>query len=63
MVSFKEIIHIYKLKNEVTSNIKFQQVLFFLNLNDVEISLRDGLFSYDIGIVNLHPSQGTHWVI
>ena len=24
--------------------------------------LRDGLFSTDIGIVNLHPSKGTHWV-
>ena len=24
--------------------------------------LRDGLFSSDVGIVNLHPSKGTHWV-
>ena len=24
--------------------------------------LRDGTFSNDIGIVNLHPSKGTHWV-
>ena len=28
----------------------------------VGIYLRDGLFSSDIGIVNLHPSKGTHWV-
>ena len=28
----------------------------------VGIYLRDGSFSTDIGIVNLHPSRGTHWV-
>ena len=26
------------------------------------IYLRDGPFSNDIGVVNLHPSKGTHWV-
>ena len=31
-------------------------------LDDVGIYLRDGLFSSDIGIVNLHPSKGSHWV-
>ena len=29
---------------------------------DVGINLRDGSFSSDIGIVNLHPSKGSHWV-
>ena len=33
-----------------------------MGLNDVEIYLRDGPFQTDIGIVNLHPSKGTHWV-
>ena len=33
-----------------------------MSLNDVDINLRDGLFLSDIGIVNLHPSRGTHWV-
>ena len=28
----------------------------------MEIYLRDGSFSTDIGIVNLHPSKGTLWV-
>ena len=50
------------LKNKATSNIKIQQVLSSLSLNDVGIHLRDGPFSSDIGIVNLHPSKGTHWV-
>ena len=27
----------------------------------VGIYLRDGAFSSDIGIINLHPSKGTHW--
>ena len=29
----------------------------------VGIYLRDGVFSNDIGIVNLHPSRGSHWVL
>ena len=52
----------YDLKNKATSNIKIQQVLNSIGLNNVGIYLRDGLFSSDIGIVNLHPSKGTHWV-
>ena len=51
----------YKLKNKITSIIKFQQVFSFLSLNDIGNFLRDGPFSTDIGIVNLHPSKGTHW--
>ena len=52
----------YKLKNKATSNIKILQVLSSLSLNDIEIYLRDGPFISDIGIVNLHPSKGSHWV-
>ena len=51
----------YLLKNKATSNIKIQQVLSSLSLNDVWINLRDGPSESDIGIVNLHPSNGTHW--
>ena len=32
-------------------------------MNDVGIYLRDGPFESDIGIVNLHPIQGSHWVL
>ena len=52
----------YNLKNEATSNIKIQQVLSSLSLNDIGIYLRDGPFESDTGIVNLHPTKGTHWV-
>ena len=50
------------LKNKATSKIKTQQDLLSLSLNDVGIYLRDGPFESDIGIVNLHPSKGTHCV-
>ena len=59
---FNDFIKKYKLKNEATSNIKIQQVLSSISLNDVGIFLRDESFGSDIGIVNLHPSRGTHWV-
>ena len=52
----------YDIKNKATSNIKIQQVLSSSSLNDVGIYLRDGPFESDIGIVNFHPSKGTHWV-
>ena len=39
-----------------------QQVLDSFSLNNVGIYLRDGPFSSDIGILNLHPSKGTHWI-
>ena len=61
-MTFNEFIKKYKLKNKATSNIKIQQVLSSLSLNDIETYLRDGPFKSDIGIVNLHPSKGTHWV-
>ena len=62
MITFNEFIKKYKLKNEATSNIKIRNILSSLSLNDVGIYLRDGPFSSDIGILNLHPSKGTHWV-
>ena len=62
MITFNEIIKKYNLRNKATSNKKLQQVLSSLSLNDVGIYLRDGPFESDIGIVNLHPSKGTHWV-
>ena len=63
ILTFNDFIKIHNLKNEATSNIKIQQILSSLSLNDIGIYLRDGLFESDIGIVNLHPSKGTHWVL
>ena len=61
-MTFNDFIKNFNLKNKATSNIKIQNILLSLSLNDVGIYLRDGPFSSDIGIVNLHPSKGSHWV-
>ena len=62
MMKFNDFVKKFDLKNKATSNIKIQQVLNSIGLNNIGIFLRDGLFESDIGIVNLHPSKGTHWV-
>ena len=59
---FNDFIKKYNLRNKATSNLKIQQVLSSLFFYGVGIYLRDGPFKSDIGIVNLHPSKGTHWV-
>ena len=62
-MSFNDFVHKYKLKNKTTSNVKKYEVLKKIGLDSkVGIYLGDGVFSSDIGIVNLHPSKGTHWV-
>ena len=50
------------MRNKATSNRKIQQVLTSIGLNNVGIYLRDGPFSSNTGIVNLHPNRGIHWV-
>ena len=62
ILPFNDFIKKYKLKNKATSNIKIHQVFSSLSPNDVGIYLKEGPFESDIGIVNLHPSRGTHWV-
>ena len=62
MITFNDFVKKYNLKNKATSNIKIQKVLTSIGLDNVNIYLRQGLFSSDIGIVNLHPSKCTHWV-
>ena len=63
MMIFNDFVHNYKLKTEETLNVKIYQVLSSLSLNDVGVSLGDGPFISDIGIVNLHPFRGTHWIL
>ena len=62
MMSFNDFVHTYRLKNKTTSDIKVYYFLSSWSLNDVGISLRNGPFSTDVGIVNLHESRGNHWV-
>ena len=62
-MSFNDFVQKYNLKNKPTSNIKIQRVPDSIGLDNGGIYLRDGPFLNDIGVVNLHPSKGTHWVV
>ena len=61
MITLIDFIKKHNLRNKATSNRKIGHVRTSLTLNDVGIYLRDGPFSSDIGIENLHPSKWTHW--
>ena len=62
MITFNDFVQKHNIKNKATSKIKIQKVLTSVGLDNVNIYLRDGPFASDIGIVNLHPLKGTHWV-
>ena len=62
-MTFNDFVQKYNLKNNATSNTKKYEVLKKIGLySKVGICLRDGPFSKCFGIVNLHPSKGTHWI-
>ena len=62
-MTFNNFVRKYNLKNKATSNIKIYEVLKKIGLDSkVGIYLRDGPFSSDIGVVNLHQLRGSHWV-
>ena len=61
-MTFNDFVDKYNLKNKGTSNLKYE-VMKKIGLDSKAGNyLGDGPFSSDIGIVNLHPSRGTHWV-
>ena len=61
-LSFKEFGNKYGLKNEATSNVEIKEILKLMNTS-CGIYMRDDEFMTTIGIVNLHPTKGTHWVM
>ena len=61
-MSFNDFVHEHNLKKQ-SNNVKIHQIFLSLGLSDVGFYLRGGLFISDIGIVNLHPFQGTHWIL
>ena len=61
-LSFKEIVNKYRLKNEATSNVEIKEILKLMNTS-CGIYMRDDKFITTSGIVNLHPTKGTHWVM
>ena len=67
-LSFKKFVEKYGLKNEATSNVKMKEILDTLCASGkltipAGIYMRDDKFTTDSGIVNLHPTKGTHWVM
>ena len=63
MITFNDFVHENNLKIKATSNMKIYEVMKKIGVDSkVGSYLRDGSFSSDIEIVNLHPSKGTHWV-
>ena len=62
-LSFKEFVEKYGLKNEATSNVKIKEILKLINITECGIYMRDDKFTTPSGIVNLHPTKGTHWVM
>ena len=61
-LSFKEFVDKYRLKNEATSNVEIKEILKLMNTS-CGIYMRDDKFITTSGIVNLHPTKGTHWVM
>ena len=61
-LSFKEFVIKYGLKNEATSNVEIKEILKLMNTS-CGIYMRDDKFTTTSGIVNLHPTKGTHWVM
>ena len=61
-LSFKEFVNKYGLKNEATSNVEIKEILKLMNTS-CGIYMRDDKFITTSGIVNLHPTEGTHWVM
>ena len=61
-LSFQEFVDKYNLKNEATSNIKIKEVLKQFKI-PTDVYMRDDQFTTKSGIVNLHPTKGTHWVL
>ena len=61
-LSFQEFVEKHGLKNEATSNVKIKEILNELKI-PCGIYMRDDKFTTTSGIVNLHPTKGTHWVM
>ena len=61
-LSFKEFVNKYGFKNDATSNVEIKEILKLMN-TCCGIYMRDDKFITTSGIVNLHPTKGTHWVM
>ena len=67
---FKELVEKKRIKKEATSNIKIKGISNTLRASgeliiqdSCGVYERDDKFTTTAGIVNLHPTKGTHWVM
>ena len=56
-MSFKDSIQISSLENKATSNKKYKHIPSLLAVTAVKINLRDGPFTFDVGIVYSYPKK------
>ena len=59
-LSFKQFINKHKLESEATSNFKIGQILSEKK-SSAKVYMRDDKFNTSMGVLNLHPTKGTHW--
>ena len=59
-LSLTEFVNKYGFKNEATSNVEIKEILKLMNTS-CGIYMRDDKFITTKGIVNFHPTKGTHW--
>ena len=60
LLSFDDFVLEHALKNKSTANKNNQKMRSSLSLSDVKIFLRETPCEFDIEIVILHPTKGTH---
>ena len=61
-LSFKEFVDKYGLKKEAIFIVEIKEILKLMKTS-CGIHMRDDKFITTSGIVNLHPTKGTHWVM
>ena len=59
-ISFKDFNSRYGLQNAASSNVKMKEISGKINTH-CGIYTRDYKFIKTSGVVNLHPTKGTHW--
>ncbi len=61
-MNLSEFMRKYNLQNKATSNKKISEVINKLGIKNFNIYMRDDKLTTKQGIINIHPTRGTHWV-
>ena len=68
ILSFEEFNNQFGIENEAMSNIKLEDIVRDISLTSIEIVMKDesadSVIEPNFNIIdNLHPTDGTHWVL